>query len=448
MASKQPSPQLDCSQWDVTGTYLLKCKSLYRPGNASNYSIDIHYQNGPPGQLFATFAFKNLRGIMRMCCASSFKTDPETGAIQPLSLEEFEAACDLPEGVKPGPASKEWLMRWRGYDGELLTGGETGAQGQFNFIDDAASSKTDFRGCRISFAMVHKGRHVLVEGIKKRNANPMSLQGWALEKEWSSRFNATWETDAESDVESDGSYPVVGGIIRARNKPRSSLGWSPRPSPQIIEERPDWAWDVSGRWEIIEGRPNNTLGLPSTSSMSLTIFHTNHTGQSGLGRQLWAKFEFGLNEGLIRFRPSLLGDHEDCSQNFEETYNVKDFEKACKLEGGDWLGPGSTLEGPGLSKWHIRMRGTSYEDSWFQIGDETETTVTFSKLDDGRLCMNAGVFFQNDLRTFEAIKVAEMAAPGPNEMAIRSRWEGYKHYRNLDLVFTRAWMKLVPMMSL
>ena len=59
-------------------------------------------------------------------------------------------------------------MRWRGKDGDALVGGETRAQGQFIFKDDPSSS-ADFRGTKIVFAMIHKGKHLFFEGIKTAN---------------------------------------------------------------------------------------------------------------------------------------------------------------------------------------------------------------------------------------------------------------------------------------
>jgi hypothetical protein len=89
-STKPSSLPGNSSDWDVTGKYRLKCSSRYKPVDASNYSLEIHYQAGPPGQLYATFVFGNLRGIMRLCSSSSLKSNTETGVVQPFFLDELK----------------------------------------------------------------------------------------------------------------------------------------------------------------------------------------------------------------------------------------------------------------------------------------------------------------------------------------------------------------------
>jgi len=97
--------------------------------------MEIHYETGPFSQPYATFAFGNLRGIMRMCSACSRMMNMSTGEREPMLSADFEASCRLSR-----PKFEKWLMKWRGHDYEDLVGGETRAQGQFFFEEDSTAS--------------------------------------------------------------------------------------------------------------------------------------------------------------------------------------------------------------------------------------------------------------------------------------------------------------------
>jgi hypothetical protein len=72
-------------------------------------------------------------------------------------------------------------MRWRGKEGEALVGGETWAQGHSIFKDDPSSS-ADFRGTKIVFAMIHRGKHLLFEGTKTANVTAEDIPKWNSEE--------------------------------------------------------------------------------------------------------------------------------------------------------------------------------------------------------------------------------------------------------------------------
>jgi len=146
--------------------------------------LEIHYEAGPPGQLYATFTFGKLEGIMRICPSSLLEHDPDTGIIQPVLLRNFEAACNLPEGFRPSPASdnKLWLMRWRGHDGDFLVSGETQAQGQFRFEENPENSTADLQSCNSAFDMIHRGKYFVFKGNKIEASQPQSPAGWSLAK--------------------------------------------------------------------------------------------------------------------------------------------------------------------------------------------------------------------------------------------------------------------------
>jgi hypothetical protein len=270
-----------------------------------------------------------------MCPEDAILSRPESC----LYLDDFEDACNLAKGCKPGPKSKEWIMRWRGKDSDTLVGGETRAQGQFVFKDDPTTSSPAFRGVKAVFAMIHKGKHLLFECHKTANLQRPAF-GSHLEEDWNGLFDPIWEIDTESDLESDSSIPKkpksppIGGLIHAKNKPGPNPGSIVQPSKPYIEARPDWAWDVTGRWEVTEGH----LARQGEDSFKLSLFLANNPRNTKIGRQLWAeytlgsKYIFGSVAGYIRFcpvRPPLKEQHR----------SLASFEEACVLKEGVWAGP-------------------------------------------------------------------------------------------------------------
>jgi len=103
-----------------------------------------------------------------------------------LHLQEFEDAFVLGKNQFPGPKSKRFLMRWLGKAGDVSVGGEARTQGQFIFKDDPSSS-AEFRGTKIVFAMIHKGKYLLFEGIKASNVSAEDTPKWNLEEVISSQ---------------------------------------------------------------------------------------------------------------------------------------------------------------------------------------------------------------------------------------------------------------------
>lgn len=279
-------------------------------------------------------------------------------------------------------------------DYEGLTGKESHVQTRFSFKSDLATSSSDFPEVRISFSLFHQSRRLDFQGIRTK---PIE----ALSKAELRARTASWE--------------------RTASIPLPSNGIQTKEARQIIETRPADSWDVTGLWELTEGRPNKTLGLPDISRMSLILYMANNPQHVETGRQFWAKFEFGKNKGLFRFRPSPSGDTgiEDDSMVFEETCNAHTFLKCCPLEESVW-------PGPSRRRWSIRMRAINYEMIFTkQFGEGPETMVVFSQLYDGRLSMNVELFFQNSFKTFTATKVSEVSCSG-RELTINSEWERYK----------------------
>jgi hypothetical protein len=121
----------------------------------------IHYQLDSKCQIYATFIFDTLKGMMRLRPQEALI--PRRNSWEELvHLQYFEDACILGREQLFGSKSKGFLMRWRGKKGDALVGGEARAQGHFIFKDDPSSS-ADFRGTKIVFAMIHKRKPLLLE---------------------------------------------------------------------------------------------------------------------------------------------------------------------------------------------------------------------------------------------------------------------------------------------
>jgi len=98
------SSKTKATDWPVSGVYRLYCTNRLDPVDASNYCFEIHQA---PGQLFATFEFGNLRGIMRLCPENALTSQPDKS----LSLKYFDDACKLDGETNPSPTFKNWLVR-------------------------------------------------------------------------------------------------------------------------------------------------------------------------------------------------------------------------------------------------------------------------------------------------------------------------------------------------
>ncbi|KAH7355170.1 hypothetical protein BKA65DRAFT_475628 [Rhexocercosporidium sp. MPI-PUGE-AT-0058] len=402
--------------WDVSGTYNLTCTSRYQPVNASSYALSLCYKRGPSSsQLFGIFEFGDLKGVMRLCpertlTSKDSEADSDSGSGSEsdedqdyesglLMLPDFEKACQLPDGVQPGPKFKEWLMRWRGKEGEKIVGGESRAQGQFNFKHDAESSTGEYEGVKITFAMLYQGRHLLFEGVKKGNLEQGSCclgsdndadldSDFDLEKEWQSLFREEWEALAIPQPHNDWygpppTYswdPPAGGVIKAKNKPGPNPGAYPKPKSSFIDAPPAWAWDVSGSWEITpSGNGNDKL-----RKFTMDLYMANNPFHCKTGRQLWGTFKIGQGiVGAVRLCPDFLGQEKGLriSKEKEEDSPLPVFEKACILHDGVW--PGAPSDG-GTPTWHFRWRGMDTNHGIADsTGDIQSTTMTFNQSGDG-----------------------------------------------------------------
>ena len=218
-------------------------------------------------------------------------------------------------------------FQWRGKEGANgpSVGGETRAQGQFNFKQNQKSSSID--GMTFAFGMIYNNKHLIFHGSKISPSLQTVPTQQSLEQQWKSLFDPAWE-DVESDAESNGSFykkpkdPPTGGVIKAKNKPGPNPGFMPDaqrpttsissfavslaiaaqapapvqpatpvvpqpPKARVLEERPEWAWDLTGEWEITNPALAKALALyepePESDDNFLDPVERPPTGPRGDG---------------------------------------------------------------------------------------------------------------------------------------------------------------------
>ncbi|KAI1457812.1 hypothetical protein F4805DRAFT_427427 [Annulohypoxylon moriforme] len=393
--------------WDVTGRYKLNCINKFKPLDATEYVLDIRYTHTSSHtcQLYASFDFPNigLTGRMRMCPKSVIASQPNGK----LFLADFEAACELAEDVRPGPGSKEWLMRWRGESNGVKRGGETRAQGQVLFDEEKPPpDSSDSPKINVRLAMVYDGTHVILEGTQLHTSRESDEDRAAAEdpeapteasrmlEDWKRFWDSSWESLPLSDTEEDEKElrrlrtagaplfkpknkwenPRSGRVISTKNKPGPNPGFiiNATATSRYLEARPDWAWDVTGRYELSTFGVTKALGLSAGEpvSMVMTVLMDNNAKHQKAGRQLWAQLEANGILALARFRPvkNTLDDSLDT------------FEKRCVLKPGVWVGP----EPQGTQRWEMRWRGFSDTNLETMAEDEAGTEVLFMKDDQGK----------------------------------------------------------------
>ncbi|KAG4223155.1 hypothetical protein PC116_g28374 [Phytophthora cactorum] len=384
---------------------------------------------------------------MRLCPKNAITSSPNGK----LFLANFEAACELAEDIRPGPKSKEWLMRWRGEEEGIRLGGETRAQGQFLFEEENDTDESN-KGheMRIKFAMVHKGKHLILEGTQQ-NTSPETDEDKAaaqdpaatteasrMLEDWKQLYDPLWERDPPSDTENDEQdlvasqqagaplskprnkweNPRTGRVISTKNKPGPIPGFVVNASAtsRYLEERPDWAWDVMGKYEISTIGLTKALGISEREpvAMTMTVQMDNNSKHQKAGRQLWAIIEAGDLLALARFRPN------PTPNNLSED-PVEVFEKACVLKPGVWVGPNSQ----GIRHWEMRWRGFSDASLQTMAEDHTGSEVMFTKDDQGKLIFRGKMIVKDGSFLVVGKWVAPTEERRPSAPTVNTEWAKY-----------------------
>jgi hypothetical protein len=415
--------------WDVEGNYKIISGLVYSANNksidTSGFSLKIYYSGTTvPAQLYATFAFDKLEGIMLLAHNRSKGGD--------YSLDEFESACELDHSMRPGPDQLEWLMRYRAREGGMrlgkLVGGEKDEQGSFEFENDCTNSAPGFASIKISFIIFYEGNTYIFEGSRTSGLqqgdcadSPVELKDkWAelMAPEWK-KAAARSSSAPQPNANRASSHPRSQLLSDAKNSTASielTMGNSDstidRPVSNYIEELPSWAWDLRGEWAFTAPELAKDLDFMDSSLMEMSVEVSNNPQHTRVRRQLWASFIFGpWFHGTMRFAPkqTLTGSELD---------TLKKFKEACVLEPGCWPGPS-----PKGQEWYMRYRASGWEDGK-EGCDQYQTKVSFEKRPDGKLQMKGVFVYESRARAFTAIKTKDAPPLKHNkETTVTTCWD-------------------------
>lgn len=237
-------------------------------------------------------------------------------------------------------------------------------------------------------------------------------------------------------------------MIYARNKPGPNPGFRANEdmSSKLIEERPAWAWDVTGRYLVTSPDFDSIINGPRTSARDdhnhdqqkktmcsarpdfhMTIWLENNRWHSKVGRQLWAEFTFGASKGAMRLCPGTVAARlADANKKFD----VQSFEEACILEPGVWPGvapPRAAIGGKGAVEWGMRWRGYNPCMGLLDGDSGPVTLIRFSRSPDGQVSLSGTLVYGMDQITFVGHKhTAEGAERSGQAATVNTTWRRFQ----------------------
>lgn len=472
--------KLEESDWgveDVEGVYDIfnaKCSGDEQSSiDTTDFSLKLfYYGEGNLRQLYATFVFDKLEGIIR------FRPEDElNGNDHPnISLAKFETLCNLSPDDTPGPSKDFWRTRWRGKEGQQtlrrgqLVGGDWPHCSSWAFLKSSSELAADGSVVmKIIFHMVHNYKAILFFGRKTRNLESECRDPpWILERKWNELYDEDWASDSEDESESESNLGPTPSIYTstkvAPNKQRREKlpKQKTKPQPQskttsltdqgpgkradsgmqsqersrdrtigqslaqgsesqasyrsnLTHDCPAWAWDVTGEWKVAASEPfRHMFDLETNDDIMMDFFMTD----DGVAKhQLWATIEFGdKSRGVVRFYPRKL----DAWGNSKPFGSLEEFEDACVLDSTCWPGP-KTSEGE--EQWICRWRDMNRLAG---PQDMIENMVTFKKDDDGKLTLAACFNYSWLMLGFNAKKIGEHDMPLQEDMSVHTIWSSCK----------------------
>jgi hypothetical protein len=102
--------------------------------------------------------------------------------------------------------------------------------------------------------------------------------------------------------------------------------------------------------------------------------------------------------------------------------SLNEFEKACILKKGEWVGPPPN----GLQKWNLRWRGVREGVVEGCCSDEFQTNIEFSIGEDGRLTLEAVFTYGFKPMALRGVKTGEGKPQRGNDPTVTNRWLLYK----------------------
>ncbi|KAE9363927.1 hypothetical protein N431DRAFT_119107 [Stipitochalara longipes BDJ] len=301
--------------------------------------------------------------------------------------------------------------RWRARDGDALKGGETRAQGQFTIKQGRLEPGSSIKVFKIAFVMVIDGKHLTFEGTHAAELDPPGPD-FDLVKEWDALLNPSWEAGGAPTPYQPGS------IIQIKHKPK------PVPAPAsgvaVVQARPDWAWDITGKWTLTPLREDrfflSSIGVPKNTQLTMSIFLANNPRHTKIQRQYWAIFKFGESmEGCMRFCMPEEGGSK---------WSAKEFDEACVLNDDDWVGPAPQGSPKMAYRWRVKNCDTGYQPRWYTSEFQHEG-LTFAMGDDGKLSFNAVMTVGYSPRVLQGVKTGEVEPRKNNAATVKTVWNSY-----------------------
>ncbi|KAH6676485.1 hypothetical protein B0J14DRAFT_585637 [Halenospora varia] len=364
--------QTPSTSWDVEGQYKIASAftidehSNTRQASVGVFTLKIFFQStGSDRQLYATFQWGKLEGVMRFCPWGKENTGTSVAG-------DFEELCDLDDKTRPGEEFPAWGMRWRATEDRRSPSRglvESKMDSKAIFKHDPISSKDYFTAMNMSFTLNLDGDTFIFRTSKYANLSvgESAAAAWSLKRKW-------------KDL-SPKSTPAI---------PYTTSAIVPRAlKTKYSDDCPDWAWDIRGSWDMDLPGGHDYFGLDPDKKITMQIQMCRTVSKSEVSRQLWAILGSGSLRtfGMMRFCPASAG-----------TKYIKEFEKACKLMDGSWPGPA----GKGDQTWSMRCRAAGAEDK--RISDEWQTDVKFTRDDYGSLRASGVLMLGSDATAFEAFK--------------------------------------------
>lgn len=391
LQKKLPWPTTFDGLWEITPTQDHGFMDQKDP-KAPRF-MKIYYEDGKSSgsqrQYFAEFQFGyKWSGVMRLCPGKPH-ADPDwmrrldDGKV---SLQEFEKACILKDGVIAGPPPNgvsDWLFKWRGTTNPC----------EWDKYRTRELSPPEKMTSSISFQAGEDGR--------------LAMRGVTAERNTYVFFKGVRIGDGTPRGPNDPSIATLWEQKQNVPPPPPALWpWNSKLPKNPIEEPPPYAWDILGRWKIAapEVAENMNIEGGKNADMSMFIEMDNTKAEKNNGRQLWA---------TVWLRPKVIGVMRLCPlpENTRPAYDVSAFEAKCGLGAGVW--PGHNLSAPGKSfqKWAFRWRaqerdGDRFKDT-YSISDTLEHSVFFERDEDGTMSMSGIIGVNYVLCLWEAVKISD-----------------------------------------
>jgi hypothetical protein len=193
---------------------------------------------------------------------------------------------------------------------------------------------------------------------------------------------------------------------------------------KVIEEKPDWAWDVAGTWHMESPMLVELLKLAEGAPFTVNIGVTNNPKHTNVGCQIWAELEFAHKLfGAMKISP----DNRDPYSWERPRETIKEFENDRMLSTGRWPGPSPK----GFQTCRMRWRGGDsrahlLSRHGIQDADQYETELKFYMNEHGSLEMSIVFLYRFQYYVLKGNKFRDAEPYKISDPTIRTRWDHYR----------------------